>query len=66
MVGGLLASDPTQIGPYRLLDVLGSGGRWAQGHVVEDTYWLDSVSCASANSCIAADNAGNVYTYSAP
>ena len=42
-----------------------SGGRWAQGHVVQDTYWLDSVSCASANFCVAADNAGNVYTYSA-
>jgi serine/threonine protein kinase len=26
VLGGLLAGDPTQIGPYRLLDVLGSGG----------------------------------------
>jgi eukaryotic-like serine/threonine-protein kinase len=26
VLGGLLAGDPTQIGSYRLLDVLGSGG----------------------------------------
>ena len=26
VLGGLLAGDPRQIGPYRLLDVLGSGG----------------------------------------
>jgi hypothetical protein len=41
------------------------GGRWAQGHLVEDTSFLISVSCASAGFCMAADNAGNIYTYSA-
>ncbi|HEV3260744.1 MAG TPA: protein kinase [Gemmataceae bacterium] len=40
-----------------------SGGRWAQGHLVENTAFLMSVSCASASFCIAADNAGNIYTY---
>jgi len=40
-----------------------SGGRWAQGHLVENTSFLASVSCASASFCVAADNVGNIYTY---
>ena len=42
-----------------------SGGRWAQGHLVENTSFLVTISCASASFCVAADNAGNTYTYSA-
>jgi serine/threonine protein kinase len=42
-----------------------SGGRWAQGHLVQDANTLVSVSCASADFCMAADSGGNIYTYSA-
>jgi hypothetical protein len=41
-----------------------SGGSWAEGHVVEDTSFIVSVSCPSASFCVAADNVGNIYTYS--
>jgi len=41
-----------------------SGGRWAEGHLVENTSFLASVSCSSASFCVAADNVGNIYTYS--
>ncbi len=42
-----------------------SGGRWAEGHLVENTSFLASISCATSSFCVAADNVGNIYTYSA-
>lgn len=44
---------------------VGAGGRWAQGYLLENTSFIVSVSCASAGFCMAADNVGNIYTYSA-
>ena len=42
-----------------------SNGSWARGIVVHHSNKLTSVSCPSADFCVAADSGGNVYTYSA-
>jgi hypothetical protein len=42
-----------------------SDGSWARGVVVHHSNKLTSVSCPSADYCVAADSGGNVYTYSA-
>jgi hypothetical protein len=41
-----------------------SGGHWAKGIVVQHTNKLTSLSCPSADYCVATDSGGNVYTYS--
>ena len=40
-----------------------SNGSWAKGIVVHHSDKLTSVSCPSADFCVAADSGGNVYTY---
>ncbi len=41
-----------------------SGGMWATGYEVQNNADFTSISCASTNYCVAADEGGNVYSYS--
>jgi hypothetical protein len=42
-----------------------SQGGWAIGQQVQNTHWFSAISCPTTILCKAADNGGNVYTYSA-